>query len=886
MIRHRLPGVGVGALLLVLAALPACAQQDPATLRSEAVEAGLAGRYDEALSRWRRLATADTALVSDRRNWIRLLIEAGRAGEAVAAARRLGADDPALATVLGEALRATGHRAAAESAWVRAMAASADDRAVARVNLGEVLADRGDRRGAAEQFKAAITSLVQPEAPIVSDEFVALGTAYRHLGADDPSLFREALAAYDRAIALGPVTHEARIRLGDLFLEKFNGPDAAATFREVLAVNPRHARALLGKARHAWFDGADSALQYTRMALEANPSLPDAHTFLARLELEAERYPEAAAAAAAALKQNPEHLPALAMLAASRYLLTDDAGYAAARDSALRLNPRNAEFHADLAEAAGRNRLYREARDFADEAVRLDPRSWRALALRGTNALRLGQMAEGRRDLEEAFRGDPFNLWTKNTLDLLDHLVAWPETRSARDRFRFVIDSAESDLLTPYIAPLAEEAFDSLVARYQYEPPTPVRLEIFGSHADFSVRTVGLAGLGALGVSFGSVLAMDSPSARNRGDFNWGSTFWHELGHAFTLGMSGHRVPRWFSEGLSVLEERRARPSWGARANPGFLSVLKADRLLPVSRMNDGFMRPSYPGQIIHAYYQASLVCEYIEERWGMEAIRALLVGYRDRKTTPELVPEVLGVSERELDDAFDSWIKERFATELQVVAAAPGPEQAGGGRRRGSGQAARSDGGGELQVTLAAALARYREKDLDSAEALYRRAIPMWPEYAGPGNAYTGLALIHRDRGNPAEAVVMLSEVTRRNEVAWEENLLEADLRAATGDTSGAAAALERTLWIRPGDPALHARLADWYRAIGHHSLAVRERRSVLALGPVDRADAEYQLARALEAAGHGGEARRAVLRALEIAPNFGAAQDLLLRLRGAGRP
>ncbi len=886
MIRHRLPGIGAGALLFVLAALPACAQQDPATLRSDAVEAGLTGRYDEALSRWRRLATSDSARASDRRNWIRLLIETGRGGEAVAAARRLGADDPALATVLGEALRATGHRAAAESAWVRALASSADDRAVARVNLGEALADRGDRRGAGEQFAAVISSLTRRETSPTAEEYVALGTAYRHLGADDPSLFREALAAYDRAIAARPVTHEARIRLGELFLDKFNGPDAAATFREVLAVNPRHARALLGKARHAWFDGADSAYHYTRMALEANPSLPDAHAFLARLELEAERYPEAAAEAAAALKQNPEHLPALAMLAASRYLLTDDAGYAAARDTALRLNPRNAEFHADLAEAAGRNRLYQEAHDFADQAVRLDPRSWRALALRGTNALRLGRMEEGRRDLEDAFRGDPFNLWTKNTLDLLDHLVAWPETRSARDRFRFVIDSAESDLLTPYIAPLAEEAFDSLAARYQYAPPTPVRLEIYGSHADFSVRTVGLAGLGALGVSFGSVLAMDSPSARDRGDFNWGSTFWHELGHAFTLGMSGHRVPRWFSEGLSVLEERRARPAWGARANPGFLAVLKADRLLPVSRMNDGFMRPSYPGQIIHAYYQASLVCEYIEDRWGMEAIRAMLMGYRDRKTTPELVPEVLGVSEKELDDAFDSWIKERFATELQVVAAAPGSESEGRGRGRGPWQAAGSDGGGELQVTLAAALARYREKDLDGAEVLYRRAIPMWPEYAGPGNAYTGLALIHRDRGNPAEAIAMLSEVTRRNEVAWEENLLEADLRAATGDTLGAAAALERTLWIRPGDPALHARLAEWYQTIGNHSLAVRERRSVLALGPVDRADAEFQLARALEAAGDGVEARRAVLRALEIAPTFGAAQDLLLRLRGAGRP
>src|SRR6185503_18134860 len=124
-------------------------------------------------------------------------------------------------------------------------------------------------------------------------------------------------------------------------------------------------------------------------------------------------------------------------------------------------------------------------------------------------------------------------------------------------------DRKESALLSIYGSALAEEAYDSLAARYGYKPATPVRVEVYNSHADFSVRTVGLAGLGALGVSFGNVVAMDSPSAREGGEFNWGSTLWHELAHVFTLGMTAHRVPRWLSEGLSVVEERRARRTWG-----------------------------------------------------------------------------------------------------------------------------------------------------------------------------------------------------------------------------------------------------------------------------------------------------------------------------------
>ena len=126
------------------------------------------------------------------------------------------------------------------------------------------------------------------------------------------------------------------------------------------------------------------------------------------------------------------------------------------------------------------------------------------------------------------------------------------------------------------------------------------------------MRTVGLAGLGALGVSFGTTLAFDSPAAKDAGPFNWGSTVWHELAHTFTLGMTDNRVPRWLSEGLSVYEEHHAKPGWGFGVTPDFLAAFKAGKLVPVSRMNDGFMHPAYPEQVQFSYYQASLVCELI----------------------------------------------------------------------------------------------------------------------------------------------------------------------------------------------------------------------------------------------------------------------------------
>jgi tetratricopeptide (TPR) repeat protein len=62
----------------------------------------------------------------------------------------------------------------------------------------------------------------------------------------------------------------------------------------------------------------------------------------------------------------------------------------------------------------------------------------------------------------------------------------------------------------------------------------------------------------------------------------------------------------------------------------------------------------------------------------------------------------------------------------------------------------------------------------------------------------------------------------------------------------------------------------------------AVRMFRVALAAGPVDRAGAHADLAEGLFDAGDRDEARKQALAALEIAPTYSRAQDLLLKLIG----
>ena len=498
------------------------------------------------------------------------------------------------------------------------------------------------------------------------------------------------------------------------------------------------------------------------------------------------------------------------------------------------------------------------------------------------NQLRVGAIDSGRVSLERAFKGDPYDVWVKNTLDLMDTFKDY--TLTSTPRFTLFIGKKESDLLAPYLGDLLEEAYDHFAGAYGYRPP--IRAEVYRSHADFSVRTVGLAGLGALGVSFGHVLAIDSPGAREAGEFNWGSTVWHELAHTFTLGMTNHRVPRWLSEGISVYEERRGRPGWGSDASVSFLSAYNRKMLVPVSRMNDGFMRPAYPEQVIHSYYQASLVCELIERDFGAGSLKRMLEGYRDGLDTDEVFSKVLKIDIGAFDKRFDAYMAQRFAKIAPTIRAAA-REEAPGGTRIGAGRAVELPTGtpdpNDFIGQLRKGRALLDAGDVDGAIVYFERAKALFPEYAGNDSPRWYLARIHKDRGAFAKAADELRALTSANENHYEAHLDLADVLQALGDDAGAAAILDRAMYISPYDPAMHVRLATLYAKTGDRRRAVRERRAVVALAPVDRAEALYQLALAYSEAGDATAARREVLNALEEAPNFEKAQTLLLALRRA---
>ncbi len=782
-------------------------------------------------------------------------MEVGRYEEAEAAARTAAATSAGMLATLGEVLLARGQVAAADSAFRLAVARGAPDRPVAEVALATLQQGRGARDSARAAFRRVLADVGRSPAADVR-ALVAAGDAARALGAEDPELFKDALRLYDRAAAAGPTDPLPRLRAGDLFLEKYNAEDAQKSFEEVLRLDPRQPDALVGLARVLRFDGRPGPTEAAERALATNPHSVPAHVLLARLALEGEDFAGAEREAGDALAVDPASLEALAVLGATRWVRGDGAGLEAAWRRAAAFAPRDAAFFTTAAELGVDSRRYGGAVELARRALALDSTDAAALGIVGINLLRSGDMAGGRAALERAFARDRYNVWFKNTLDLLDAVAKYRETRTAD--FQLVVSPGESELLAPYAGELAEEAYAKLAARYGYRPTAPIRVELYPRHADFSVRTVGLTGLGALGVTFGRVIAMDSPASRERGDFDWGSTLWHEVAHVFHIGMTDARVPRWFTEGLAVWEERRARPGWGFAPTPDFLVALKEGRLPPVSRLNDAILRPSYPEEVAHAYYEASLVMARIEGQHGFPAILALLAAYRGGAETSQAFAKVLGEDPAAFDREFDGWLRQRFAAALD-------------GRY---GAAVKEAG------LLAAA------GNTTAAAAALERAIALFPDYAGADNAYARLAALHEKAGQPAQAAHDLERLVAHTETAYDERLHLADLDQRLGNAAGAAAALEGALWIWPYDAAVHEKLAGLYAGLREWPQAVRERRAIVALAPVDRAEALYQLALTLYQSGDVAGARREVLHALEAAPNFERAQALLLKITDAPAP
>ncbi len=689
--------------------------------------------------------------------------------------------------------------------------------------------------------------------------------------------YREANQLFRRAIKATPGDVETQIAWGNLFLEKYDPANASASFSAALKINPNLPQALLGLAlTHAGRQGeqAEALLQKT---LKINPRLEPAHAALAEIAIEREDFRTAEAEIGQCLDINPHSLKAHSLKAVLHYARREEQARGDAIQTLLALNPRHGEVYQHLARYCVTQRLYEEAVDFFRQAIQLNPNLFSAYADLGVNLLRIGREAAAKEILEKAYEVDPFNLWTVNTLRLMDSFVNFEELTTSH--FTLKLHREEATLLGHYVPQLLEKAHATLTLKYGFRPAKPIYFEMYPNHEDFAVRALGVPGLGALGVCFGPGIVMDSPRARPRGQFNWGSTLWHEFAHVITLGMTNHRVPRWFSEGVSVMEEHRAMAGWGEDLDLQTLKFIQQEKLLPIAELNGGFLRPRFPGQVALSYFQAGKACEFIEARFGFSRILAMLECFKENTSLEDTLKQVLDLSPRDFDLQFTDYLESIIGSALEHVdfEILQQPDLMQTPRRL---EALLDKQPNNFFANLRMA-GYHRERGEDEAAIrLLSRAKAIFPAYAGSDSPYRQLSKIYRQHGMTEEAIGELQQLTDIHGADFESLTTLATWLQKAGRSEEARGVLERAIYVYPFDQKTHKQLADLFMEQQEAKLAVREYRVLLALQPTDRAAAHFNLARALLRLGQRIEAKAEILSALEIAPSFEPAQELLLNL------
>jgi tetratricopeptide (TPR) repeat protein len=186
------------------------------------------------------------------------------------------------------------------------------------------------------------------------------------------------------------------------------------------------------------------------------------------------------------------------------------------------------------------------------------------------------------------------------------------------------------------------------------------------------------------------------------------------------------------------------------------------------------------------------------------------------------------------------------------------------------------------VQMALGRAL---RGSDQAAAIQAYERAAALVPMSIGPEGAYMQIVEVALAQGNKAKAAEALEKLTAQDHTDVESARQLVGLLDPVKDAARLKVALQRVVAVDPFDAPSHTTLGRMALAAGQAQEATRMFKVAVAAGPIDKASAQADLAEGYLLAGQRDEAKRAALAALEIAPTFSRAQDLLLKLIEGGK-
>ena len=709
------------------------------------------------------------------------------------------------------------------------------------------------------------------------EDLVPLGQALLLLGVE-PRLVLE--NCFQRAEKLDAPPREAFLATGQLALDKHDFAMAADAFRAGLKHFPDDPDLNAGLARAFKSGNRQEMLSILQAALAVNPRHIPSLLLLVDHLIDAEQYEEAGKQLDIVLEVNPHQPQALAYRAVLAALANDSAAEKQYRAHALQFYSANPEVDFLIGLKLSQKYRFQEGAACQRRALELQTDYLPAKRQLAEDLLRLGQAEEGWRLAQEVHDQDPYDVAAYNLVTLHDQMAKF----SALTNADFLVHMAplEAALYGDRVLDLLSRARTNLCAKYGVELSRLTTVEIYPEQKDFAVRTFGMPdNPGYLGVCFGSVITANSPASQAPNPANWEDVLWHEFCHVVTLTATHNRMPRWFSEGISVYEERQANPAWGEHMNLAYRDLIQRGELVPLANLSGAFLTPKDSLHLQFAYYESSLVVEWIVQRYGMDTLKRILADLRDgQELNRSLAARTVALPD--LEKQFAAYVRSK-ADQLAPGADLDKPPAGESEMGRALWEKSHPN---NYYLALENAQELMKSNLWSAARTALQSLAASYAGEKGSDNPLWLLAITNQRLGD-TNAELSALRTFAKIELDYAPLYLRLiQLSASRSDWPAVNEWAERLLAINPLIPAPYQALAESGVALGKNDQAIEAYRCLLRLDPADPVEVHFQLAGLLHARGDSEDAaRRQVLQALEDAPRFVKAQQLLLEIE-RGQP
>ena len=259
-----------------------------------------------------------------------------------------------------------------------------------------------------------------------------------------------------------------------------------------------------------------------------------------------------------------------------------------------------------------------------------------------------------------------------------------------------------------------------------------------------------------------------------------------------------------------------------------------------------------------------------------------LLRAFGQGLDTDAALKQALNTSFEQMQAGFDQMLDARFGSIRRAMATPGNARDFDRMPLAALKTLAAGDAKSSYPVQMALGRALQKEGDFEEAIKAYERAAALIPMPVGKDSPHDLIAAIALEQKNRARAMTELEAV-----MGVDFDNIDAPRRLAKlmkedkiTDPAKLRPVYERISALDPYDAESHSELGRLAMLRNDTEIASREFRAALALAPVDRAPALTDLAESYFKAGKAADAKRQTLAALEIAPTYERAQQLLLKL------